>query len=118
MILIVHYPLILIIGYRLKINQWSEGLRFVQFQKNRSHHRVINQPPYKVLFGADPKFGLSSSIPKELLPQLETEEDLEQILVDAGEGDTTDDTTDDWSFQQNPDFWVPWPAVNKYKFLP
>jgi hypothetical protein len=39
-----------------------------------------------------PKIGLSSfSIPKELLPQLETEEDLEQILADAGEGDTTDD---------------------------
>ena len=39
--------------------QWSEGLRFVQFQKNRSHHRVIDQPPYKppykALFGADPK---------------------------------------------------------------
>jgi hypothetical protein len=27
---------------------------------------------------------------KELLPQLETEEDLEQILADAGEGDTAD----------------------------
>jgi hypothetical protein len=48
------------------------------------------------LFGADPKIGLSSfSIPKELLPQLETEEDLEQILADAGEGDTTDGTTND-----------------------
>ena len=35
----------------------------------------------------------SSSIPKELLPQLETEEDLEQILAEAGE--TTDGTTDD-----------------------
>lgn len=48
------------------------------------------------MLGADPKIGLSSSsIPKELLPQLETEEDLEQILADAGEGDTTDGTTDD-----------------------
>jgi hypothetical protein len=76
--------------------QWSEGLRFVQFQKNRSHHRVIDQPPYKAVFGVDPNNGLSSSsIPKELLPQLETEEDLEQILADAGDGDTTDDTTDD-----------------------
>jgi hypothetical protein len=28
--------------------------------------------------------------PKELLPQPETEEDLEQILADAGEGDTTE----------------------------
>ena len=48
------------------------------------------------MFGADPQIGLSSSsMPKELLPQLETEEDLEQILADAGEGDTTDGTTDD-----------------------
>ena len=48
------------------------------------------------MLGADPNIDLSSSsIPKELLPQLETEEDLEQILADAGEGDTTDGTTDD-----------------------
>jgi hypothetical protein len=39
------------------------------------------------LLGADPKIDLSSSsIPKELLPQLETDEDLEQILADACEG--------------------------------
>jgi hypothetical protein len=38
--------------------KWSEGLRVVQFQKNRSHHRVIDQPPYKDLFGADPQIGL------------------------------------------------------------
>jgi hypothetical protein len=45
------------------------------------------------LLGADPNIDLSSSsIPKEFLPQLETEEDLEQILADAGEGDTTDGT--------------------------
>jgi hypothetical protein len=67
------------------------------------------------LLGADPNNGLSSSsIPKELLPQLETEEDLEQILADAGEGDTTNGTTDDRTLT----LWVPWPAVNNYKFLP
>jgi hypothetical protein len=33
--------------------QWSEGLRFIQFQKNRSYHRVIEQSPYKALFGAN-----------------------------------------------------------------
>ena len=48
------------------------------------------------MLGADPTIGLSStSIPKELIPQIETEEDLEQILADAGEGDTTDGTTDE-----------------------
>ncbi|CAG2209913.1 KRAB-A domain-containing protein 2 [Mytilus edulis] len=53
---------------------WSEGLRFVQFHKNRSHHRTIDQSPYKALFGSDPTVGLSSSaLPKELLDTLETE---------------------------------------------
>ena len=56
---------------------WSEGLRFVQFQKTRSYHRTIDQSPYSALFGSDPKVGLSSSaIPKEILDTLETEEDL------------------------------------------
>ena len=44
-----------------KNSHWSESLRFVQFQKNRSYHRTIEQLPYKALFGSDPKVGLSSS---------------------------------------------------------
>ena len=65
-----------------KNSHWSEGLRFVQFQKNRSYHRTIEQTPYKALFGSDPKVGLSSSaIPKELLDTLETEEDLNSVVV-------------------------------------
>ena len=61
---------------------WSEGLRFVQFKKNRSYHRTIDQSPYSVLFGSDPKVGLSSSaIPKEILDTLETEEDLNALTT-------------------------------------
>ena len=46
--------------------QWSEGLRLIQFQKNRSYHRVI---------------GLSSSsVPIDLLPDIQTEEDLQAIF--------------------------------------
>ncbi|XP_076089944.1 KRAB-A domain-containing protein 2-like [Mytilus galloprovincialis] len=81
--------------------QWSEGLRFVQFQKNRSYHRVIDQSPYHALFGSDPKIGLSSSsLPKELLPNLETEEDLEKVFKEVSEEnseieiDGTDENTD------------------------
>ena len=60
--------------------QWSEGLRFIQFQKNRSYHRVIGQSPYKALFGSDPKVRLSSSsVPRDLLPDIQTEEDLQAI---------------------------------------
>lgn len=73
------------------INQWSEGLRFVQFQKNRSFHRVIGQSPYNALFGADPKVGLSSSnIPKELLSGLETEEDLQHMVDGLQQAESTD----------------------------
>ncbi|CAC5393701.1 unnamed protein product [Mytilus coruscus] len=81
--------------------QWSEGLRFVQFQKNRSYHRAIDQSPYHTLFGSDPKIGLSSSsLPKELLPNLETEEDLEKVFKEVSEEnseieiDGTDENTD------------------------
>lgn len=31
--------------------KWSEGLRFVQLQKNRSYHSGIKQTPYEALFG-------------------------------------------------------------------
>lgn len=31
--------------------KWSEGLRFVQLQKNASFHSGINQTPYEALFG-------------------------------------------------------------------
>ena len=72
-----------------KNSHWSEGLRFVQFQKNRSYHRTIEQSPYKALFGSDPKVGLSSSaIPKELLDTLETEEDLNSVVVANSNEDT------------------------------
>jgi hypothetical protein len=61
---------------------WSEGLRFVQFQKNRSYHRTIDQSPYSALFGSDQKVGLSSpAIPKEILDTLETEEDLNALNI-------------------------------------
>jgi hypothetical protein len=31
-----------------KSKKWSVGLKFVQFQKNSLHHRIIGQSPYKV----------------------------------------------------------------------
>ncbi|KAL4141348.1 hypothetical protein QTP88_004003 [Uroleucon formosanum] len=58
----------------------SIGLKFVQFQKNSSHHRIIGHSPYKALFGCDPKIGLSTSnLPLEVIKKLTAEEDLEEI---------------------------------------
>jgi hypothetical protein len=59
--------------------QWSEGLKFIQFQKNRSYHRVI---------------GLSSSsVPRDLLPDIQTEEDL-QAIFEANSVSTDNTDTD------------------------
>lgn len=59
---------------------WSVGCNFVQYQKNASFHRIIGRAPYRALFGCDPKSGLrSSNIPRNILPTIQTEEDLELI---------------------------------------
>jgi hypothetical protein len=74
--------------------QWSEGFRFIQFQKNLSYHRVIGQSPYKALFDSDPKVGLSSSsVPRDLLPDIQTEEDL-QAIFEANSVSTDNTDTD------------------------
>jgi hypothetical protein len=42
---------------------------------------VIGQSPYKALFGSDPIVGWSSSsVPRDLLPDIQTEEDLQAIF--------------------------------------
>mgnify|MGYP002224300848 CR=1 FL=1 len=55
---------------------WSEGLRFVQFMKNRAHHEDINCSPYEALFGIPAKVGLST----DAIGNLESEEDLEALI--------------------------------------
>jgi len=70
--------------------QWSEGLRFIQFQKNRSYHRVI---------------GLSSSsVPRDLLPDIQTEEDLQAIFeANSVSTDNTDTDTATSETEHNTD---------------
>ena len=56
---------------------WTDGLKFVQFQKNSSHHTGIKRSPFPALFGADAKVGLtSSSLPHDVIARLQTEDDL------------------------------------------
>jgi hypothetical protein len=40
---------------------WSKGLRYVQFMKNRSLQSGIKQSPYKVMFGIEPRVGLTTT---------------------------------------------------------
>ncbi|CAF1453137.1 unnamed protein product [Rotaria magnacalcarata] len=61
--------------------KWAEGLRFVQFQKNSCFHRVLNNSPYAVLFGNQPKLGLSStSLHPSIFNDITTEEELTNEL--------------------------------------
>lgn len=75
--------------------KWSEGLRFVQSNKNRSLHTGIMKSPYEAMFGAPQKIGLKdSSLPEELLSNIETEEEL-QKLCDQKNSDESEDKHDE-----------------------
>lgn len=61
--------------------KWSEGLKFIQFMKNRSYHSGIRTSPYEALFGQHPRVGLQvSALPDCVLKTLRTEEDLEKAM--------------------------------------
>jgi len=60
-----------------KTNDWTIGLKFVQFQKNSSLHAGIQRSPYMAMFGCDAKVGLSSfTLPTEIFGRLQSEEEL------------------------------------------
>lgn len=64
--------------------KWSEGLRYVQFMKNRAYHSGIKQSPYKALFGIEPRVGLSTtSLPQEIINNIQDEDDLRKVLEDC-----------------------------------
>jgi hypothetical protein len=60
---------------------WSNGLRFVQFMKNRAFHSGIKQSPYKAVFGIEPRVGLTTStLPFEIVHNIEDEDELEEVI--------------------------------------
>ena len=54
------------------------GLNFVQFMKNRrSFHSGIKQTPYRAMFGAEPRVGLTITLlPLGILGKIDYEDDL------------------------------------------
>ena len=67
---------------------WTLGLKFVQFQKNSSHHSGIKSTPFAALLGSDAKVGLTtSSLPSEILSKLQTEDDLLHVLDQQNQND-------------------------------
>lgn len=61
---------------------WPNGLKFIQFQKNRAFHSAgIGRSPYEAMFGCPARVGLASiGIPLNEIESLCTEEDIESIL--------------------------------------
>jgi len=63
-----------------KSTNWSIGLKFKQFMKNRAHHAGINMTPYKAMFGVDPRVGLATSnLPNDLIASINVEDELENL---------------------------------------
>ena len=69
---------------------WKVGLKFVQFNKNNSHHSGINRTPYKAMIGSDAKNGLNFvTTTTGNLSTLSTEEDLVAHLENKQTQDAT-----------------------------
>ncbi|XP_072375773.1 KRAB-A domain-containing protein 2-like [Diabrotica undecimpunctata] len=65
-----------------KTSQWSEGIQFIKFMKNRAYHSGFSCSPYGALFGCKAKVELKKSLPACTLTEIRSEEDLEAILAD------------------------------------
>lgn len=97
-------------------NKWSDGLPFVQFAKNTTYHEGIRQSPYEALFGVKPKRGIaSSSLPGEQIVNIETEEQLEEI-VNAFEENLSSDHTENHIPKENIDEELQ-PTTSSYQAL-
>ncbi|XP_072389525.1 KRAB-A domain-containing protein 2-like [Diabrotica undecimpunctata] len=68
-----------------KAIQWSEGIKFIQFMKNRAYHSGISCSTYEALSGCKAKVGLKTSLPAGTLTEIRSEEDLEAILADESD---------------------------------
>ncbi|CAK1553113.1 unnamed protein product [Leptosia nina] len=59
--------------------KWTEGLRFVQFMMNSEVES--GQSAFEALFGIKAQMGLTSVLPEDILPSVNSEEDLETYLT-------------------------------------
>lgn len=60
--------------------KWSNGVRFVQFMKNKALLSGIKQSPYKAMFGFEPRVGLTSLLPSDVIKNIYDEDDLQNII--------------------------------------
>ncbi|XP_072159674.1 SCAN domain-containing protein 3-like [Bemisia tabaci] len=79
-----------------KTNQWPDALPFIQFMKNRAYHAGIRMSPYEALFGMKPRVGLTtSSLTPDMLANVETEEQLEELLASSQVNEENDEENDE-----------------------
>lgn len=65
--------------------KWSIGCFVVQSRKNDSHHRTIGRTPFRALFGRKKRSDMHvDNIPAGLLGNIETEEELEELIENDG----------------------------------
>lgn len=69
-----------------KTTKWSEGLRFIQFMKNRAYRSGIGCSPFEAMFGCKAQEGLKTML-TACKPEIASEEDMETILVDGNFGE-------------------------------
>lgn len=64
-----------------KCTKWAQGIKFVQFQYNKSHNRGTKNNPFKTLFGIDAPIGLkATNIPSSKWNEINSDDDLNKIL--------------------------------------
>ena len=77
-----------------KTTNWARGLKFVQFQKNSSHHFSLKMSPCEALYGQEPSRGLESTgLEFSTFDRFETEDDLWDYMesITPNTTETTDD---------------------------
>lgn len=71
---------------------WSRGLGFVQFAKNRSVGSETKRSPYEAMFRSAPKVGLASSdLPPDVVENITTEEELESVVTTGARNGVRED---------------------------
>ncbi|KAE8739593.1 hypothetical protein FOCC_FOCC014909 [Frankliniella occidentalis] len=61
--------------------EWVKGLQYVASKKNRAIHQGTGRSPYEAVFGTSMmKVGITTAIPSTTVPQMATEEKLQEFL--------------------------------------
>jgi hypothetical protein len=90
-----------------KTKTWSEGLRFVQYMKNRALHVGIKRSPFEAMFGMPARIGLErTGLPTDLCHLLANEEELEEALAGMYRPSDCSDDENEENDEENEQFNV------------